>query len=51
MRTVATGFFLGYLVVAFLIAPPLLWVLHMTPDYVSGVVLVLDRSGVLKTAE
>lgn len=47
MRTAATGFFLGYFVIAILIAPSLLWVLHVTPDYASGVIVVLDRTGVL----
>lgn len=47
MRTVATGFFLGYLTVALLAAPTILCALHVTSSYGDGVVVVLDRGGVL----
>jgi hypothetical protein len=48
MRTAATGFCLGYLLIALLIAPSLMWVLGVAPSYAAGVTLVLDRSGVLE---
>lgn len=51
MRTVATGFVLGYFLVAILIVPSLLWGLQMTPTYTGGVLMVLDRTGVLGPAE
>ncbi len=47
MRTVATGFLLGYLTISLLIAPTMLWALDVAPTYSKGVVMVLDRSGVL----
>jgi hypothetical protein len=48
MRTAATGFVLGYLVIALLIAPSLLCVLGGAPSYPVGVAMVLNRSGVLE---
>ncbi|HEX3399749.1 MAG TPA: hypothetical protein VHT74_05430 [Acetobacteraceae bacterium] len=47
MRSVAAGFALGYLVIAFLLAPAMLWAFKVTPSYTGGVVMVLDRSGIL----
>jgi hypothetical protein len=47
MCKAVAGFILGYLAVALLVAPTALWVLHVTPSYASGVVVVLDRTGVL----
>jgi hypothetical protein len=46
MRTVTTGFLLGYLVVGFLIAPSVLCALNLVPNYASGVTVVLERTGV-----
>jgi hypothetical protein len=46
MRTIATGFLLGYVVVGLLIAPSLLWAMRVTPDYSTGVAMVLERTGV-----
>jgi hypothetical protein len=51
MRTVATGFVLGYFVIAILVVPALLWGLQMTPTYSSGILVVLDRTGVLGPVE
>lgn len=51
MRTVATGFVLGYFVIAILIVPALMWGLQMTPTYTSGILVVLDRTGVLGPVE
>jgi hypothetical protein len=48
MRTAATGFFLGYVVVALLIAPTLLCAFGATSDYSAAVVTVLSRTGVLE---
>ena len=50
MRTTAAGFILGYLVVGIVLAPSLLWAMRVTPSYLSGVAMVLDRSGVSGTA-
>jgi hypothetical protein len=47
MRNAAAGFVLGYLVIALLIAPPVLWATQATRSYGDGVVLVLTRTGVL----
>lgn len=51
MRTAATGFFLGYLAVGLLIAPVVLCALQVTPNYASGVAMVLDREGVSATVD
>jgi hypothetical protein len=51
MRTVATGFVLGYFVIAILFVPAVMWGLQMTPTYTSGVLVVLDRTGVLGPVE
>jgi len=48
MRTAATGFLLGYLTIALLIAPALLCALEVSPTYSDGVTTVLSRTGVLK---
>ena len=47
MRTVFAGFLLGYMMVSYMIAPMVLWALQVVPSYTSGVVMVMDRSGVL----
>lgn len=47
MRNAAAGFLLGYLVVALMIAPSVLWATQVTHSYGDGVVLVLNRTGVL----
>ena len=46
MRNLAAGFALGYLMIAFVITPTMLWAMQMTPSYAGGVVMVLDRSGI-----
>jgi hypothetical protein len=46
MRTAATGFLLGYLTIALVIAPALLCALDITPSYSDGVRVVLNRTGV-----
>ena len=48
MRNVVAGFFLGYLVVALMIAPSVLWATQATHGYGDSVVLVLNRTGVLR---
>ena len=48
MRTAATGFCLGYLLIALLIAPSLMYVLGVASSYPAGVTMVLDRSGILE---
>ena len=48
MRTAAVGFCLGYLAVALLVAPSLLRILGVVPSYPAGIVMVLDRTGVLE---
>ena len=48
MRTTATGFILGYAVIAFVIAPSLLYASGAAPNYGRGVVMVLDRTGMLE---
>jgi hypothetical protein len=47
MQKVLAGFALGYLLIAFLAVPTTLWAFEVTPSYAGGVVMVLDRSGVL----
>jgi hypothetical protein len=47
MQKVFAGFTLGYLLVAFLAVPTTLWAFQVTQSYSGGVVMVLDRSGVL----
>jgi len=47
VRTAVTGFFLGYVTIALLIAPMALWALEITPSYAGGVVMVIERYGVL----
>ena len=45
MRSAATGFILGYVVIAFLIAPLIVYASGAAHDYTDGVVIVLDRTG------
>ena len=42
MRTTATGFLISYVVVGLFITPLLLWAVHVTPNYTSGVAMVQD---------
>src|SRR5262249_54572860 len=48
MRTATAGFFVGYLAITLLIAPSLLCALGVARNYPVGVVMVLDRTGVLE---
>ncbi|MEJ0018574.1 MAG: hypothetical protein WDN25_18845 [Acetobacteraceae bacterium] len=48
MRTIFGGFILGYLMIALVIAPAVMCALNVTPSYRTGVVTVLERSGVLQ---
>ena len=47
MRKLAAGFVFGYLTIALLVVPAVLWGFQVTPSYAGGVAMVLDRSGVL----
>ncbi len=47
MRNVVVGFALGYYMIAFLVVPPVLCALELAPNCAGGVVMVLDRNGLL----
>lgn len=47
MRTAATGLVLGYVVVTFLIAPLFLCAAGAADSYPTGVMIVLNRTGML----
>jgi hypothetical protein len=51
MRTTATGFLIAYVVVGLFIMPSLLWAVHATPNYMGGVAMVLESTGVSRTLE
>ena len=48
MRNAATGFILGYAVVALLIAPMLVWTCGVARSYADGVGIVLNRMDMLR---
>ncbi len=47
MQKIFAGFTLGYLLVAFLAVPTTLWAIQVAPSYAGGVMIMLDRTGVL----